>query len=462
MTLWGGRFEQPTADLLRQLGDSIGFDWQLYRQDIAGSIAYAGALAGAGVITPGERDALAGGLRQVRDEFDRGAFEFAPGDEDIHTAVERRLHEIVGPVAGKLHTGRSRNDQIATDTRLWALEAIAAAQAGIHDLAAALVDLAAPHTETLMPGFTHLQPAQPVSFAHWLMSHFWPLTRDHDRFADCARRTAVSPLGAGALAGNPYPIDRAALAKSLGFAAVAQNSLDAVADRDFVAEYLFDAALLGVHLSRFAEDVIIYTNPAFGWLRLGEPYTTGSSLMPQKRNPDSMEITRGKSARLIGHVTTLLAVLKGTPTSYDKDLQEDKEPLFDAAHTLRLLLPLMAGVVRSLEPNPARMRAALDPAMLATDLADYLVARGAPFRRAHELAGHAVRAAEARGVALDALTAADLRAISLEFGDDVTAVFDFDRSVAQRAAIGGAAPAAVRAQIEAAREWLAARGADSA
>ena len=458
MTLWGGRFTQPTDDLLRQIGDSIGFDWQLYRQDIAGSVAYADALAAAGVLTEAERAAIAGGLAQVRAEFERGAFTLAPGDEDIHTAVERRLTEIVGPVAGKLHTGRSRNDQIATDARLWTLEAVAQTQAGVRDLAAALVDRAEGHTATVMPGFTHTQPAQPVTFAHWLLAHFWPLTRDHARLADCARRASECPLGSGALAGNPYPIDREALARALGFARASPNSMDAVSDRDFVAEYLFAAALLGVHLSRLAEDLILYSTPAYGFLRVGEPYTTGSSLMPQKRNPDALEIARGKAARLLGHVVALLGALKGTPSTYNKDLQEDKEPLFDAARTLRLLLPLMAGVVRSLEPDPARMRAALDPAMLATDLADYLVQRGTPFREAHTLAGRAVRLAEARGVPLADLSAADLQTISPAFDADVTAVFDFDRAVAQRAAPGGTAPGAVAAQMAQARAWLAQAG----
>ena len=390
----------------------------------------------------------------MRDEFERGVFAPAPGDEDIHTAVERRLAEIVGPAAGKLHTGRSRNDQVATDARLWTMEAIAHTQAGVRALAGALVDQAEAHVETVMPGFTHLQPAQPVTFAHWLMAHFWPLTRDHDRLDGCAARAAVCPLGSGALAGTPYPIDREALARALGFAAISPNSMDAVSDRDFIAEYLFDAALLGVHLSRMAEDIIIYATPPLGFLRLGEPYTTGSSLMPQKRNPDSLEIARGKAARLMGHVVTLLATLKGTPSTYNKDLQEDKEPLFDAAATLHLLLPLMAGVVRSLEPDAARMRAALDPAMLATDLADYLVKRGVPFREAHGLAGRAVRLAEARGVPLDALSASDLRALSPLFEDDVRAVFDFDRAMVQRAAPGGTAPSAVRAQIAQGRAWL--------
>ncbi len=458
MTLWGGRFTQTTDDLLRQIGDSISFDWQLYRQDIAGSIAYANALAAAGVLADEERAAIVSGLAQVRDEFDRRAFALAPGDEDIHTAVERRLTEIVGSVAGKLHTGRSRNDQVATDARLWTLEAVARTQAGIRGLAAALVRRAEGHLTTVMPGLTHTQPAQPVTCAHWLLSHFWPLTRDHDRLADCARRASECPLGAGALAGSPYPVDREALARALGFERVSPNSMDAVSDRDFIAEYLFTAALLGVHLSRLAEDLILYSTPAFGFLRVGEQYATGSSIMPQKRNPDALEIARSKAARLMGHVVTLLAALKGTPSTYNKDLQEDKEPLFDAARTLDLLLPLMAGAIESLEVDAARMRAALDPAILATDLADYLVKRGVAFRQAHALVGRAVQLAEARGVSLAALSLDDWRALSPVFDADVAAVFDVDLAVARRASPGGAAPDAVAAQLAQARAWLDAVG----
>ena len=454
MRLWGGRFEGGPGEAMRRLNDSFGFDRRLYAQDIRGSVAYAGALREAGVITAAEHDAIIAGLAEVLAEFEADRFEPLPTDEDIHTAVERRLAELIGPAAGKLHTGRSRNDQVALDFRLWLLDAIAALRADIAAVQRALVEQAAAHPDLLLPGMTHLQPAQPVPYAHWLLSHFWPLERDRARLADCARRTAVSPLGAGALAGNPLAIDRAALADALGLPAATENSLDAVSDRDFAAEYLFGAALVGVHLSRLGEDVILYSSPAFGFVRVGEGYATGSSLMPQKRNPDAFELARGKAGRLLGNLTGLLTTLKGLPAGYNKDLQEDKEAVFDASDTLALLLPVMAGAVAALQPNPTAMQAALDPAMLATDLADYLVARGVPFREAHGIVGGVVRRAEEAGVPLDALPLAEFQAESPHFEADVRGVFDFARSAASRAVTGGTAPAAIQAQIKAARAAL--------
>ena len=376
MSLWGGRFTEPTDDDLRALQDSISFDKRLYRQDIQGSIAYARAIADAGVITAEEADTLVDGLNTVLAEFAAGSFELKPGDEDIHTAVERRLTEIVGSVGGKLHTGRSRNDQIATDFRLWVMDAIDDLRQPIRDLQMALVETASAHVETLMPGYTHVQPAQPITAGHWLMSFFWMLARDDERLTDARRRMNVSPLGAGPLAGTPFDVDRAALAAALGFASHSQNSLDAVSDRDFVAETLFALALIGVHLSRLAEDVVIYSNPLFGYITLNDRYSTGSSIMPQKRNADPMELARGKAGRLIGNLTGLLATLKGLPSAYNKDLQEDKEALFDSVDNLKLLLPVVTAIIRTLKLNPDKMRAALDPDMLATDLADYLVKRG--------------------------------------------------------------------------------------
>jgi len=457
MTLWGGAFSQPTDDAVRRLNDSLRFDWRLYDADISGSIAWAEALADAGVLTAEERDALTDGLERVRAEFAAGQFAPAPTDEDIHTAVERRLGEVAGPVAGRLHTGRSRNDQVATDVLLWLLDAVPRLTALLTELMAALLEQAEQHTGTIMPGTTHFQPAQPLSAAHWLLSHFWALARDVARlegFADAWRDKC--PLGAGALAGTPYPIDRQRLAERLGFRAPAPNSLDAVADRDHAAEFLFAAALTGVHLSRLAEDLIVFANPAFGFVRLDERYSTGSSLMPQKRNPDPLELARGKAGRLIGHLAGLLATLKGLPGGYNKDLQEDKEPLFDAYDTLVTLLPPLTGLVRALALVPERMRAALDEGMLATDLADYLVRRGVPFRQAHGLAGLAVRLAEAKGVPLSALALDDYRALSDAFGADVTQVFDFDAAVARRAAFGGTGE--VSGQLARARAWLGERG----
>jgi len=454
LKLWGGRFSGETDDRMRQFNDSFPFDWRLYAVDVRGSIAYARALARAGVLTGEERDTIIAGLERVRQEFDQGAFEAKPGDEDIHTAVERRLTELVGPVGGKLHTGRSRNDQAVLDTRLWTLEAIEAARRDLSALQRALLAQADAHPAALMPGYTHLQPAQPVLFAHWLLSYFWMFERDRERLADCARRTAVSPLGAGALAGNPFSIDLTALAADLGLPAVTPNSIDAVSDRDFVAEFLFAAALVGVHVSRLAEDLILYSSPGFGFVTLAEAYTTGSSLMPQKRNPDSLELARGKAGRLLGNLTGVLAMLKGLPSTYDKDMQEDKEPLFDTADTLAVTLPVVSGVVETLTANPEAMRTALDLDMLATDLADYLVERGVPFREAHHLVGGLVRLAEARGVALSDLSPDDFQGASPLFEADVRDVFDFERSVARRKTPGGTAPEAVGEQIRRARACL--------
>ncbi len=455
MTLWGGAFSQPTDDSVRTLNDSLRFDWRLYDADITGSIAWAQALVRVGVLAQAECDTLITGLERVRAEFAAGTFAAAPGDEDIHTAVERRLSEIVGTVAGKLHTGRSRNDQIATDVLLWLLDANQRLASEVAGLMAALLEQAQDHADTVMPGYTHFQPAQPVTAAHWLLSHFWALARDVERLVHL--RTAwreKCPLGSGALAGTPYLIDRQALAESLGFRQPSANSLDAVADRDHVAEFLFGMALMGVHLSRLAEDLIVFANPSVGFVQLDERYSTGSSLMPQKRNPDPLELARGKAGRLIGHLAGLLATLKGLPSGYNKDLQEDKEPLFDAFDTLMRLLPPLAGLIATLILKRDRMRAALGEAMLATDLADYLVEKGVPFRQAHGLAGGVVRLAESKRVSLSGLTLEDYRTISDVFDADVQSVFDFDAAVARRQARGGTGD--FRDQMQRARDWISA------
>ncbi len=454
MKLWGGRFDEEADARLRRLNDSFGFDRRLYAVDIRGSRAYAGALYKAGLLSEEEHQQILEGLERVLAEFTRGEFAPADGDEDIHTAVERRLTELIGPTAGKLHTGRSRNDQVALDLRLWLLDEIAALQGQLADLQNAILSQARRWPGTLMPGYTHLQPAQPVLYAHWILSFFWMFGRDRERLADAAQRTAVSPLGAGALAGSPFPIDRHELADSLGLAQISANSMDAVSDRDFVAEFLFCTALIGVHLSRLAEDLILYASPQWGFVKLPEAFTTGSSLMPQKRNPDPLELARGKTGRLLGDLTGMLVVLKGLPSTYNKDLQEDKELVFDAADTLDGLLPVVAAVVRDLEPYENAMRAALEPSLLATDLADYLVRRGVPFRSAHTLAGECVRLAEAQGVTLDRLTLENFQKISPAFGEDVGEVFDYQQSVERRAASGGTAPAAVEAQLLQAEAWL--------
>jgi argininosuccinate lyase len=452
--LWGGRFEGKTDNLMERFNASIPFDWRLYDADITGSVAYAWALARAGLITAEEAETLVSGLEQVRGEFNANAFDVRLSDEDIHTAVERRLYELVGSVAGKLHTGRSRNDQVATDMRLFVRDAIDRVSRHIGDLQTAIVEKAEAHPNAPMPGYTHVQRAQPVLFAHWLMSNFWALQRDRERLADARRRVNVLPLGAGALAGNALGIDRQFLAQQLGFDGVTPNSMDAVGDRDFAAETLFAAALLGIHLSRLGEDLVFYSSTEFGFVTLDDAYATGSSLMPQKLNPDSMELVRGKAGRLVGNLVTLLTVLKGLPSTYDKDLQEDKEPLLDTLDTLDLALPISAGVVRTMRVHTERMRAALDDAMLATDLADYLVRNGVPFRESHGTVGRLVRAALARRSTLRELPLEIYQAEDERFGEDVYAVFDFEQSIARRDVPGGTAPTAVAQQLEHARALL--------
>ena len=454
MALWGGRFTAETDELVRRFGDSIGFDQRLYKADIRGSVAYAAALARGGLITAEERDQLVAGLEQVRAEFDAGTFQIRPGDEDIHTAVERRLGELVGPVAGKLHTGRSRNDQVTTDLRLYLLDETGSLREGLLALQEAIVEKAEAHLDVVMPGYTHLQQAQPLLFSHWLMSFFWKFQRDRGRLADVARRTRVCPLGAGALAGHPFGIDRRALAAELGFDAIAENSVDAVDDRDYVVEFLAWAALVQVHLSSLAETLIVWTSHEFGFVEMDEAYSTGSSLMPQKKNPDALELMRGKSGRVVGHLMSLLTTLKGLPSGYNKDLQEDKEAVFDAIDTLKMELPIAAGVIRTLKVNGERMSLALDDTLLATDLADYLVRKGVPFRQSHHLVGRAVRRAEELSVPLKDLDLTEYQAIHPAFAEDVHAVFDFRRSVEARDAEGGTAPGAVRAQIERAKRII--------
>ena len=452
--LWGGRFEQPTDPRMDQFNKSIGFDARLWEVDIQGSQAYADALLEAGVLTEEERNQIVRGLEKVALEWQEGRFRLKPEDEDIHTAIERRLTELIGPAAGKLHTGRSRNDQVATDLRLYLCDALQDLEMMLTDLQRTIIVAAERSIDVIMPGYTHLQPAQPVRFAHWMMSFFWMLQRDWGRLEDMRRRIEVMPLGSGALAGTPLPIDREKLAMRLGFSRISENSMDAVSDRDFVAEFLFWAALLSVHLSRLSEDLILFSNPNLGFVRLADAYTTGSSLMPQKKNPDAFELVRGKTGRLIGDLTGLLTTLKGLPSTYNKDLQEDKEPLFDAIDTLKLALPVVAGALETMELRPERMAAALDDAMLATDLADWLVAQGIPFRQSHHIVGQVVAEAERRGVPLSRLALPDLQAIYPGFTEDALSVWDFERSVEQRRAAGGAAREAVLAQINQAKAIL--------
>jgi len=453
MTLWGGRFSTKLNEQAFLLNTSLPFDKRLGKQDVKGSIAWAQALSRAGVLTQAESARIVSGLEAVEAEFESGSFAFADSDEDIHTAVERRLGELIGPLAGKLHTGRSRNDQVATDFRLWILEALPVLDAAIVGLQSTLVALAEKHRSRLMPGYTHLQRAQPITLGHWLLSHFWALQRDRERLADLRDRVAVLPLGCAALAGTTFPIDRTTLADTLGFDAPAPNSLDAVSDRDFVAEYLFCTAMVGIHLSKLAENVILFTTAEFGFFELSDAFSTGSSLMPQKKNPDMFELARGKAGTLIGLLTGMLSTLKGLPSTYDKDLQEDKVPVFQATDMLMAILPVLAGALETMTVNEQSMRAAIDASMLATDLADYLIRKGVPFREAHGIAGKAVRAAAEKSVSLDQLPLIDWQALG-PFDADVIDVFDPQKAVEQRNAIGGTSPQSVKEQIQKAKEII--------
>jgi argininosuccinate lyase len=454
MTMWGGRFSGKLDPAAWALNASIRFDRRLGPQDVRGSLAWARALERAGVLDPDESARICAGLETVQAELESGAFAFDESDEDIHSAVERRLGELIGPLAGKLHTGRSRNDQVATDLRLWLLEHLPRLDEALAGLQAALCERAEADLEILMPGYTHLQRAQPILLGHWWLAHFWPLQRDRERLREAAERARRLPLGAGALAGVPFPVDRQALAEALGFLSPAPNSIDAVSDRDFAAEFLFCAALAGVHLSRLAEGVVLFSSAEFNFLELSDAYATGSSLMPQKKNPDVFELARGKAGGLIGLLTGLLASLKGLPSAYDKDLQEDKLPVFQAYDTLAALLPVLAGALRTLTVHPERMRAAIDGGLLATDLADYLVEKGLPFREAHRLAGRAVqRAAELRK-GLEALTLAEWQELHPSFEAGVLEVFDPARSLNRRNAVGGTAREAVEAQLALARQAM--------
>jgi argininosuccinate lyase len=440
-----------------RLNRSLPVDRRMWREDIRGSRAWAKALGAAGVLSEAEATALDAGLAQVAARlgaWGEADWESAP-DEDIHSLVERLLYEEAGAVAGKLHTGRSRNDQVATDARLWAMGAAERLDALLAELQRALVEQAARHLETVMPSYTHLQRAQPVSAAHWLLSHAWPLARDRDRLADAGDRLAVLPLGSGAIAGCPFPVDRTLLQETLGFAAVSPNSIDAVADRDWAAELLFVIAMVGTHLSRLGEDLILFASSEFGFVQLSDRYSTGSSLMPQKRNPDAMELARGKAGRLIGELVALLTTLKGLPSGYNKDLQDDKTALFSAFDTLEALLPAVTGTVREMEIRTERCAAAVDSAMLATDLADFLVKRGVPFREAHEMVGRLVKAAEALSQPLSALPRETFLQVSAHFAEvEIGSLFDARAALEARSGVGGTAAAAVQRQIRTLRAGL--------
>jgi argininosuccinate lyase len=446
MTLWGGRFSTKLNNQAWDLNSSLAVDQRLALQDVDGSRAWVDAICQAGILTDKEHASICLGLAAIREEFSSGRFSFASSDEDIHTAVERRLTELIGDAAGKLHTGRSRNDQVATDFRLWMLQQLPVLEAALQNLQSVLVEQAELAAEALMPGYTHMQRAQPILLAHWWLSHYWSLQRDCARLNDLRVRVSVLPLGSGALAGVPFNIDRVALAKSLGFSEVSPNSIDAVSDRDFAAEYLFCATMIGIHLSKLAEQIILYTSAEFGFFELADAFSTGSSLMPQKKNPDVFELTRGKAGSLIGLLTGLLSILKGLPTAYDKDLQEDKAPVFQATDTLLAIVPVIAEALRTITVKRERLRQAIGASMMATDLADYLVEKGVPFREAHAMAGKVVRTAGERNLGLAEVPLIEYRAIG-PFEADVYQVFDPMKSVQKRNAIGGTSLQAVKNQL---------------
>jgi argininosuccinate lyase len=451
--LWGGRFQGDSAPEFTALNNSIGVDFRLWPFDIRASKAWAVALWGAGVLTLEESHTIERGLDAVAARLTSGE-KPGPSDEDVHTLIDRLLHEEIGGVASKLHTGRSRNDQVATSSRLWCIEAASRVGEQVRGLQQLLADRAADLDTAVMPGYTHMQRAIPVSAAHWLLSHFWPLERDRQRLRAAQRSAAVLPLGSGALAGCAYPISRTLLQGTLGFDAVSQNSIDAVSDRDYVIELVFACAMVGTHLSRLAEDLIIYGSSEFGFVQFGETFTSGSSMMPQKRNPDALEIARGSAARLLGDHVSLLATVKGLPSSYNKDLQDDKRALFDAVDTLLLVLPGVAGAIAESSFQRAAMSNAVSSTMLATDLADYLVRKGATFRDAHGAVGQLIRLSETEKRDLADLPRSAFVTANALFTDDVSDALDVHRSLERRSVSGGTAPTAVRAQLDAARAAL--------
>ncbi|HEX4820072.1 MAG TPA: argininosuccinate lyase [Acidimicrobiales bacterium] len=455
-TLWHGRFEQGPSPELLAFSESLSFDRRLAGDDINGSRAHVRGLQRGDILTQDEADAILAALDQVGDELDKDTFTFEPSDEDIHTAIERRVTELAGPAGAKVHTGRSRNDQVATALRLYLKRELGDIAAALVELQHVLLDRAAESGPAYLPGYTHMQRAQPVLLSHHLLAHGWALARDIDRILATRTRLDVSPLGAGALAGSSLPLDPDGVAHELGFAKRFENSLDAVSDRDFVAESLFDLALLGVHLSRLGEEIVLWATEEFGFITLHDAYATGSSMMPQKKNPDIAELIRGKSGRLVGHLTGVLTTLKGLPLSYNRDLQEDKEPLFDAIDTVRLSLPALSGLLRTLHFNIERMQQAADsPSAAATDLAELLVERGIPFRDAHAIVGGIVRDSIERHVPL-----AELVAAHPELGDDGLELLEIGVAVTRRRTPGGAGPAPVEDQLvqfRAQLERLAAR-----
>ena len=454
-SLWGGRFAEPTDQFVARFTASVDFDARLNHYDIQGSIAHAEMLHRIGVLSVDEHRDITTGLAAIRAEIERGDFVWKEKLEDVHMNIEARLTELIGEAGKKLHTARSRNDQVATDMRLWLRDRIDALDESLSAVMAGLLDVAAEHTATVMPGFTHLQPAQPITFAHHLMAWFEMAHRDRERFRDCRKRVNFSPLGSAALAGTTFPIDRASTAAALGFAAPTANSLDAVSDRDFALEFCAAASIAAVHLSRWCEELVLWTSPQWAFVALPDAYCTGSSIMPQKKNPDVPELVRGKTGRMVGNLNALLVLMKGQPLAYNRDNQEDKVPLFDSADTLLDCLQAMRGIVAAMQPMPQAMRTAAEAGFsTATDMADYLVRKGVHFRDAHAIVGRAVALAIDKGVALSELALGELKALCDAVEEDVYQVLTLEGSLAARCHFGGTAPQTVAIAIEAARQRL--------
>ncbi len=447
--MWKGRFQEPTSALVRRYGESVSFDWRLYAHDIRGSIAHARALQKAGILTQKEFKAIEKGLLDIKSDILAGNFKWSEELEDVHMNIESELTKRIGPAGAKLHTARSRNDQVATDVRLWCRDEIDAILGHARSLQRALVECAQRNSSVVMPGYTHLQRAQPVLFAHHLLAYVEMLARDTDRLRDARRRLNVLPLGSGAIAGSTIILDRKLVAKELGFDSVSQNSMDAVSDRDFIAEILFAIAMAGIHLSRLSEDIILWVSAEFGFVTLSDAHTTGSSLMPQKKNPDVAELTRGKSGRLVGNLMSLLTTLKGLPMTYNRDLQEDKEPLFDSVDTIKLALEVFAEMIGGMDVNEAKTSAAAaDPLLLATDLADYLVKRGVPFRQAHEVIGKLVAHTVKTGRTFPELALTDYRKFSDTFEIGVFDLLEIKAALAARNGIGAPSPKNVTLRLK--------------
>ncbi|GMK56092.1 hypothetical protein CspeluHIS016_0211480 [Cutaneotrichosporon spelunceum] len=453
--LWGGRFTGSTDPLMHEFNQSLKYDKRMYAADVKGSIAFSKALLKAGILNEHEQKEITRGLKLVEEEWANGTFKIAADDEDIHTANERRLSEIIGKdIGGKLHTGRSRNDQVATDMRIWLMEETKTVEKYLSDLLNVMATRAESEVDAVMPGYTHLQRAQPVRWSHVLLSHAQSFANDLERLREQYKRISVLPLGSAALAGNPYGLDRELLREELGFDSIGENSMHAVADRDFITEWLFWASLMMNHMSRLAEDLIIYSTAEFGFITCSDAYSTGSSIMPQKKNPDSLELLRGKSGRVFGQMAGFMMSVKGIPSTYNKDLQEDKEPLFDCVDTVGAALRIAEGVIATLTINPDNMAKALTMDMLATDIADYLVRKGVPFRETHHISGRSVALAEQKGCQISDLSMDEWRGLSDKFTDDVMDVFNFENSVEKRNAIGGPARAMIQRQVDVLRKRI--------